>query len=435
MDDAIVVLSRKGLFKKSIRAMEISSREHARKLWPFVEPGPSRQMVTWVRASFYENGGLQRRSHFRLLPIQRTLDLRIRFDEEERDRVSQAGESKKHSQAKELIAAELSRRLNQRLGLQWAFNDEGSSDYPLVGNLLLGADEVSVEQTLTTPFESTFRLDIALLGAGPQDSRMIVGALEIEFTHEFDGRKAMIGRSLGFPLISIDVTDMELEEITPAWAAAVLSDTTRNDEKGRRFTYVYLHDLLYPLYVQIPEFINPEKRHQYIIFSDEATLQKLAGWLRKLAELLEYPKNTVSISLVNATSDQAQKMLESAGAIVGPDWREFNERQCLRVTLPLSRGPADLQENRFYMQMARLILMHGHAAVGYLYANGYHNDDPEEDIWIANRLDADSKKWLPHRVLPKRLSDPVERLIAIVEELENQRRAGGNSDTPFPAAN
>lgn len=52
MDEAIVVFSRKGIFQTTIAARDIRSREHARKLWPLVSPGASRQMVTWVSPSF-----------------------------------------------------------------------------------------------------------------------------------------------------------------------------------------------------------------------------------------------------------------------------------------------------------------------------------------------------------------------------------------------
>jgi hypothetical protein len=48
MDEAIVVFSRKGIFQTTIAARDVRSREHARKLWPLVSPGASRQMVTWV---------------------------------------------------------------------------------------------------------------------------------------------------------------------------------------------------------------------------------------------------------------------------------------------------------------------------------------------------------------------------------------------------
>jgi len=201
MDEAVVVFSRKGLFHTKIAARDVRSREHARKLWPMVSSGASRQMVTWVSPSF-ENGKLRRRSHFRLLPAEHTYNPKAHFDDEEATRHRAAQESPEHRQAQELIATELSRRLDAGLAMPWSFKDADASDYPLEGNLLLGADRVATEHPLETPFGSRFRLDVAVLGPPVQDDPMVLGGVEIELGHAFDGRKALIGKSLGFPLIS-----------------------------------------------------------------------------------------------------------------------------------------------------------------------------------------------------------------------------------------
>ncbi len=251
MDEAIVVFSRKGIFQTTIAARDVRSREHARKLWPLVSPGASRRMVTWVSPSF-ESGKLRRRSHFRVLPAQHTFNPKAHFDDEEASRWRAVQESPEHRQAKELVAAELSRRLNAGLAMPWAFKDTDASDYALEGNLLLGADRVATEHPLETPFGSKFRLDVAVLGPPVQVEPMVLGGVEIELSHAFDGRKALIGKSLGFPLISIDITEMMLDELTPEWAQRVLTTTTRSHEQGRRQTYIYLHDLLYHLYAQLP---------------------------------------------------------------------------------------------------------------------------------------------------------------------------------------
>jgi hypothetical protein len=239
MDEAIIVFSRKGIFKTTIAAREIRSREHVRKLWPLVSPGAARQMVTWVSPSF-EGGKLRRRSHFRVLPAQHTYNPKAHFEDEEASRWCAAQESPEHRRAKELVATELSRRLNVGLAMPWMFKDVDASDYPLKGNLLLGADRVIIEHPLETPFDSKYRLDVAVLGPPVQAEMMILGGIEIELGHAFDGRKALIGKSLGFPLISIDITEMTLAELTPEWAQQVLSATTRSQEQGRRQTYIYL---------------------------------------------------------------------------------------------------------------------------------------------------------------------------------------------------
>lgn len=422
MDEAIVVFSRQGVFQTTILARGVRSREHARKLWPLVSPDGSRQMVTWVSPSF-ENGKLRRRSHFRVLPAQHTFNPKAHFDDEEASRWRVVQESPEHRRAKELVADELSRRLRAGLAMPWSFKDVDSSDYPLEGNLLLGADRVANEHPLETPFGSKFRLDVAVLGPPVQAEPMVLGGVEIELGHAFDGRKALIGKSLGFPLISIDITEMTLPELTPEWAQRVLTATTRSHEQGRRQTYIYLHDLLYPLYAQLPAFLDDEQRHQFLVFADDKTLNKLVNWMNLLAEKLEYSKGTVAVAIVNGKNDQARKMLERAGQVVGPDWRDFNDQKCLRLTLPRPKGPADLQAHRFHMTMARILLSHTDALVGYKYCNGVDNNHPEDDIWVAKRWIANEKKFSEHRVLPKRLAEPVNRLIAVVSDLRHNRTA------------
>ncbi|WP_338846652.1 hypothetical protein V8J88_23200 [Massilia sp. W12] len=416
MDEAIIVFSRKGIFKTTVAARDIRSREHARKLWPMVAPDSKSQMVTWVSPSF-ENGQLRRRSHFRLLHTQRIYNPKAHFDDEETNRWRVAQESPEHRFAKELIATELSRRLNAGLAMPWAFKDESASDYPLEGNLLLGANQVVTEYPLETPFGSKFRLDVAVLGAPVKDEPMVLGGVEIELGHVFDGRKALIGKSLGFPLISIDISEMAMAELTPSWAQKVLTATTKNHEQGRRQTYFYLHDLLYPLYAQLPEFLDKEKRHQFLVFASDEALNKLVRWINLLAETLKYPKGTVAAAIVNGKSEQSRKMLERAGEVVGPDWRDYNDQRCLRLTLPRPKGPADLQAHRFHLTMARILMSHTDALVGYKYCNGVDNDDPEEDVWVARRWISEQQIYSTHRVLPKRLAEPINRLIKVISEL------------------
>lgn len=422
MDEAIAVFSRKGIFQTTIAAGDVRSREHARKLWPLVSPGASRQMVTWVSPS-YESGKVRRRSHFRVLPSQRNFNLKAHFDDEEAARCRAVQESREHWQAKNLVAVELSRRLNAGLAMPWAFKDTDASDYPLEGNLLLGADRVATEHRLETAFGSTFKLDVAVLGPPIHAQPIVLGGVEIEFGHAFDGRKALIGKSLGFPLISIDITEMTLDELTPEWAQQVLTATTRSHEQGRRQTYIYLHDLLYPLYAQLPAFLDNEQRHQFLVFANNETLNKLVHWMKLLAKTLEYQKDTVAVVLVNGKSEQSRKMLESAGQVVGPGWREFNAHRCVRLTLPRPKGQADLQAHRFHMTMARILLSHTDALVGYKYFNGLDNNHPEEDVWVAHRWIADRKTHTQHRVLPKRLAEPINRLIAVVSDLHRNQAA------------
>lgn len=420
MDEAIVVFSRKGLFTTPIKARDIRSREQARKLWPLVAPDGTRQMVTWVSPSF-EDHQLRRRSHFRLMPNARVPDLKQHFEDEESERQRLVQESAEHQRAKELIATELRRRLQAGLGMPWWFKDDDASDYPLEGNLLLGANDVVTEHSLSTPFGSTFRLDVAVLGLPVEKAAMTLGGVEIELGHAFDGRKALIGKSLGFPLISIDISEMSLADITPEWAQGALAATTCNHEQGRRQTYIYLHDLLYPLYAQIPDFIDPKRRHQYIVFAGDDTLGKLVKWFNRLSKTLGYPNGAVAVSVINDKSKQSRLVLERAGEILGSEWQLFNEHKCLRLTVPRPTGPADLQGHRFHMTMARVLLSHANALVGYKYSNGIDNNNPDDDVWIHRHWVKEQGLYTSHRVLPKRLAEPVNRMMEVVGNLQQLR--------------
>lgn len=416
MNEALEFFSRKGELKSTVSARDIKSREDARKKFPLVTPTLPLQLVTWVSPSF-ENGKLRRRSHFRVVPGSHRQGVIQHVKQEESERQHAIQESKAHRQAKDMIAAELSRRLRSKLAMPWCFKDEGASDFHLTGNLLLGASVISTEHTVKTPFGYDYRLDVAVLAPPVNQGPMILGGIEIELGHAFEGRKALIAKSQGFPLISIDITQMTLADITPEWAEHALTATTRSNEQGRRSTYIYLHDLLYPLYVQLPDFIDKERRHQFLVFAKDEELVKMMGWLKKLSEKLHLPKNTVTLAFVNAKSDQSQKMLENAGDVIGSGWREVNDHQCLRITVNRPSSQVDEGVNLFHIAMARLLLSHIDALVGYKYKNGILNDDSTEDIWVHHKWDAYKKTFERHRVLPKRLAEPASRLIEVLRGL------------------
>jgi len=415
MDEARRLLSREGYCVTTVRAQDIRSREQARKFWPFVTPNEPRKILTWVSPSIVD-GKRRRRAHFRLLP-HKTYDLKANFDDEESKRNQASLESPEHRQAKAMISGELRRRSTAGLALPWSFKDPEASDFPLKGNLLLGTESVVEEHILRTPFGSEFRLDVAVLGSPVKKEPLVLGGVEIEWGHQFDGRKALLSKSLAFVLVSIDISEMTLEDITPQWAEKVLTATTRSHPQGRRQTFIEIHDLLYPLYAQVPDFIDSERRHQFLVFADDEVLRRLRSWLVQLAYTLGYRQGEVAVALVRATNDQSRKMLEHAGQVAGQDWSSFNDHQCLRLTCPRSQGPADLRAHRFHITLARLLLLRVEALVGYQYRNGVINDDTNDNIWVT-------KVWTPgqtaaecHRVLPKRLAEPVRRVIAAITEL------------------
>lgn len=420
MDEALVVFSRKGLFRTPIHARAIKSREHYRKLWPLVTSSEPFRLVSWISPSFYPDGRLRARSHFR--PYTGKLGVRVTdfFQSEEQARQRQVGESAEHKRAKQLIADELQRRLDAGLAMPWYYKDETISQYHLEGNLLLAADTVVQEQTIKAPFGCSYRLDVAVLGKAILKRPMVLAGIEIELGHAFDGRKALAGRTMGFPLISIDITGMTLDQLTPQWAQHALTATKASDEQGRRRTFIYLNDLLYPLYVQLPPALiaGDDFRHQFIVFAADEHLAWVKDMLGKAGAALGFLPDTLPLTIVNGKSKSAAKQVANLGDIVGPDWRRFNEQRCLTITLDRPRTPQDVHSHLMHIAIAALLAGKGNSLVGYKNRLGITNDRPEEDVWNEYRRG----EWC--RTLPKRLAEPFQHYLAVIDELQSARAAG-----------
>lgn len=421
VDTAVVVLSRQGKFVKTVAARDIHSHEHARKLWPLVTPSEPRSLVTWVRPVFDSANMLKRRSHFRLIPGSTGAAFRQKFDLEEAARVRAAEESREHKRAKHLVAEALRDRMNQNLGMPWFFKDPDASDFHLAGNLLLGAAEVVEERTVKTFFGCSYRLDIGIVSKTIEKGGLLLGGIEIEWEHQFDGRKALIGKSQAFPLISIDITGLQLNELTPEWADMALTGTTRSSDTGRRITYIYLHDLLYPQYLQVQREVVKETRHQFVVFAPDEDLQKLLQLIPKYRAALQVPEKALAISMMNAKSESSKVAIANLGDVVGADWAEINSTRALMVTLD---RPTQFDENLqlLHLCLANLLLSFTDSLVGYKYMLGILNDDTAKDIWEHSVWNKDARKFERYRIAPKRLAEPRSRLLAVLNGLIGEQR-------------
>ncbi|MBX9772658.1 MAG: hypothetical protein K2X29_14870 [Candidatus Obscuribacterales bacterium] len=417
-DEALLAFSRQGALKTKIRASEITSREHARKLWPFLRPSDEPdnhcpyELVSWISKTFYKDGH-SRKAHFRTEHKSGDALQRV-FAKAQEDWVASAAESKEHRRAKELIVDELSRRVEAGLQLRWAFNDPTASDFHLEGNLLLGVATVQPEYKLSTPFGLDYRLDIAVLAAPIEDQPPVVlGGIEIEFGHPFEGYKALISKTLGFPLISVDISEMHVDEISEQWAKRVLVDTTNDDAHGRRKTFVYLHDLLYPQYLQLPDDIDKVRRHQYLVFAPDHELFYLCDSLEKLRKKFDIEKKHLNVGRVNgAGSPEALQMVQNAGSSIGPDWSEVNDHQFVRISINKPVGPSDTNMHLFHTAMAKLLLSESDALVGYKYRMKDGDKFPPGDLWLEWQRPGSPNPQ--RKIAPQRLAAPVSRLMQLL---------------------
>lgn len=422
MDTAIIMYSRAGFCTERIEANDLKSHEDARKYWPLLSDDGTK-LVTWVKSTDLPNGRW-RKKHFRKLPsfYQRTNLVRV-FDLLEEKRQKRTAESPEHAKAKDLICQELRRRIEAGDSQKWVFRDRLASDFHFKGDLLFGATAVDTELRVETVFGSSFKLDIGIIGPTLKKHSAIIGGIEIEYRNQIEGRKALMMSSLGFPLISIDISGMLLSEIDELWAQKVLSKTTVNSEKGFRKNYIYLPTALYPLYINVPESLYKTKdtRHQYLAFAKFETLKKIETWLSLLRDVLGYATSDIDLTILNASSETARTQLENAGSIVGADWKEYSSSHCLRVSLfrPAHDKNRLLSNHLFHMTMARLFAEQD-VLVGYKYALGGQHLDPNAHIWILNEWNKDLRINTPHRLLPKRLAHPILPVLKKVESIKRQ---------------
>lgn len=413
MDKARIFFNRKGEMQETISCFDITSREHYRNLWPLVTPDDPPGLVSWVSPVF-KDGKCVRHSHFRNYSTSRGVSAKAIFDTDEKERHRKISESPQHKRAKEVIAAELQRRLRAGLALPWAYKDASVTEFYLAGNLLLGAETIVTEHRITTPppLSSYYRLDVAILGKAVINNPTILAGIEIEYGHAFDGRKAIAGKCSGYPLISIDITDLELEEITPEWARRALTDTTHTDPLGQRKTFIYLNPLLYPLYIQLPpDLLQKEPRHQFVIFAQDQQLKRIKEKIETVRGLLSLSIKDVVLQLPNAKSEQSKIMVANLGNIVGAGWADMNDQRCLTVSLDRPKAVNDVPRHLMHIFLAIYLAGWCNALVGYKWCMDITNVHPEQDLWKAWH----NKSYC--YPAPKRLSIPFAQYVAALNRL------------------
>ena len=414
MKEALRVHGYYGFFEETVTAQEIRSREDARKLGPFVDR--NKRYIYWRRPSFDPvSKRLRRRSHFAHYPRNRSVAIRITsaedFDPARYDELR--NESSKHRKALLLVSKILRDRHSSARSACWLFKDERASDFSFSGNLLADAQEIRSEYRYAMPFGNEYRFDIALLGTKYTKSDNVIGAVEIEFTHEFDFIKCMLAKAMGFPLLSIDITEVEEKEITYDWCQHALLGTTETDTQGRRSNFVNLHDMLYPAFSDAPRSLTGD-RHQYVIVAKDSEFDRIVRELGRIKSLLRLGDKSVLIQPVNAKSDQARKMQANEASIAGANWAEFNTRRYIRITLdrPAQKAGAVFT---FHLLMTRYINSQCDTLVGYKWTYGLSNDEPDNPLWYAYDRTRQSRQ----RIMPKQLGQPLE---SIMRELDSITR-------------
>jgi hypothetical protein len=304
----------------------------------------------------------------RLFPEQATghasSDLRAQLGDEVENEQKEKGESPRHRRAQAATVAALKDAIARGVRLQWSYRDP-RLNFSFKGNLLADAVDAVPNYRLQTPSGQVFYADVAILGPAIGKTPLVLGAIEIEFTHEFSMAKCLLLRSLGFPLFSVDVTESTENELDERWAQRVLEETTWRSPDDRRRNYVYLNDVLAPVFVDLRELARSAPNHQFLVFSSDNDLARLERWLALAAEKLGLRRpREFHANRVNAKSPSSRKAVENAGEIAGEGWRTMNADSHLLVQLARPRqlkGPL----YQMHLLLARLVSSQISAIVGY----------------------------------------------------------------------
>jgi hypothetical protein len=157
-------------------------------------------------------------------------------------------------------------------------------------------------------------------------------------------------------------------------------------------------------------------RHQYIIFVKDEQFDDLLRWLNNLKQCLSLYNNEVLIQPQPCTNAQTLKIMENEGSIAGHDWRDYNEKRYIRVSLDKPKkksGPL----YKYHLVMANLLSSHCEALVGYKNRLGISNDDPNNPLWDVLIKD-DNDKIKKVNFLPKHVSEPVSSILKALDKLE-----------------
>jgi len=414
MDEALKLYSWQGFLTEKVKATEIKSRADLRKHGSLFADKDKKKLVYWVNWGKLEKTNRWRRAHFKHYPKDSSVKHYPSQNVEIEERQKKKGESPKHKLVKDYLVTLLKRMIANGKPAIWSFVDPRISQFPLTGNLLSDVIDVQQEYSVQTSFGKMYKLDIALIGEKIRNKPIILGAIEIEFNHEFELLKCLICKSSGFPLISIDITEVKENEITEKWCESTLLETTTTSGDDRRRNYVYIHDMLYPVYVDIPDDILKETRHQYIVFVNDEEYEQLLKWLNILKESLGINGNEVLIQPVNCNNDQMLTMLRNDGSIAGHDWASYNNKRYIKVNLDRPKIKSG-NLYKYHLIMANLLNSYFETLVGYKYKLGVTNHNPDDHIWSVWHKQANGGSRI--KVLPKHVSEPVRSIMEILKQL------------------
>jgi hypothetical protein len=401
-----------------VKACDLRNAQEAREISPFFD---GHQLETGYVSACLRQGTIHISAHFRHLPDMKSV--RQKLEEDIARRQISDGESQVHSHAKNLIASVLDQHVRSGTPLPWQLFDQSVSSFPLRGNLLSGITEVRTEFPIVTPCGLNFRVDVALLGKhlsltkGPRSTEepVLRAIVEIEHRHKFELLKCLAVQSMGVPLLAIG-TDAAQRAISREWALATLSDLNAPERSDNIF--LHLPFTLYPTFLDIPDVVRGERKHEFIIIVRDDLFRTMLSELDRLKRAMSLHDDEVKIIPfnINGNHDQAaSKTLGLIGPLCGPKWETYNDCRFIRVQ-------CDIPHNRpgnvytFHLSMAALFARYP-GLVGYKFCI---NADvrSREPLWMGKDLTGNVVKIAPRQlsVQIRKLDDLLHSRCPVISE-------------------
>ena len=166
--------------------------------------------------------------------------------------------------------------------------------------------------------------------------------------------------------------------------------------------------MLVPFYLDIPCNLQPDGKHALLIFVKPEGSERLQRYLRAYQKKLGFEnQKIVHIDNVKLNPNNADsvKMFENEGSMAGAQWKEYNDRQYIRVTISTANKKSG-NLLLFSHILTRLVNTYADAIVGYKLAKGIRNNERDNPYWFSS----DGRK-----IAPKTLSEPI---VPVLEHFE-----------------
>jgi hypothetical protein len=397
------IYSFKGLMK-SFKSAEFFSREDARKYSPFFDDDYN--LVYWVNSSYDQDSGRRKkRSYFRHYPkrelICKKANTELKIIKEKDNR---------HKKAQKILMDILNKKISKSENLDWFYKDERLTDFPIGGNLLKYVEKAKEEHKINiAPLNLDYCLDIVLLGQELNGQNVILGAIEIENTHEAEFLKVLVCKSLGFPLFTIDISEYNENEINNELCLKLLLETTKDNIQSRRRNFIYIHNLLLPIFIIKNNDWDLDDGHQYLIImkkdDDIDRFKKDMNILKNELGLNE--KNVLFQSVkINMNVDSSTTMQENDLGLLTQNTNDYNTSRYIRLILERPEENKNLY--LFHFVLCRLLALHFDCIVGYKYKRRSAYDKNEDEfLWNLKKYNKSIMDWEYKKYCPKQLSEPI----------------------------